>query len=232
MKKAKIVIVEDEADILKVIEYNLLKEGFEVYSALDGEEGLALIQKIMPELVLLDLMIPGIDGLEICRRLKVEAKTSFISIIMVTAKGEESDIVLGLGLGADDYVTKPFRPRELTARVKSVLRRGKLKEDQTQEVITFEDLVIDYRRHEVRLKNKKVTFTAIEFKLLYFLASQPGIVFTREQLLNKVSPDDTFIIDRNIDVHILSIRKKLEKHRDLIETIYRVGYRFREDGSL
>lgn len=232
MKKAKIVIVEDEADILKVIEYNLLKEGFEVYSALDGEEGLALIQKIMPELVLLDLMIPGIDGLEICRRLKGEAKTSFISIIMVTAKGEESDIVLGLGLGADDYVTKPFRPRELTARVKSVLRRGKLKEDQTQEVITFEDLVIDYRRHEVRLKNKKVTFTAIEFKLLYFLASQPGIVFTREQLLNKVSPDDTFIIDRNIDVHILSIRKKLEKHRDLIETIYRVGYRFREDGSL
>tara|TARA_Y100001936_G_scaffold93542_2_gene92103 strand:+ start:263 stop:961 length:699 start_codon:yes stop_codon:yes gene_type:complete len=232
MKKAKIVIVEDEADILKVIEYNLLKEGFEVYSALDGEEGLALIQKIMPELVLLDLMIPGIDGLEICRRLKVEAKTSFISIIMVTAKGEESDIVLGLGLGADDYVTKPFRPRELTARVKSVLRRGKLKEDQTQEVITFEDLVIDYRRHEVRLKNKKVTFTAIEFKLLYFLASQPGIVFTREQLLNKVSPDDTFIIDRNIDVHILSIRKKLEKHRDLIETIHRVGYRFREDGSL
>ena len=232
MKKAKIVIVEDEADILKVIEYNLLKEGFEVYSALDGEEGLALIQKIMPELVLLDLMIPGIDGLEICRRLKGEAKTSFISIIMVTAKGEESDIVLGLGLGADDYVTKPFRPRELTARVKSVLRRGKLKEDQTQEVITFEDLVIDYRRHEVRLKNKKVTFTAIEFKLLYFLASQRGIVFTREQLLNKVSPDDTFIIDRNIDVHILSIRKKLEKHRDLIETIYRVGYRFREDGSL
>tara|TARA_B100000029_G_scaffold256182_1_gene252947 strand:+ start:308 stop:1006 length:699 start_codon:yes stop_codon:yes gene_type:complete len=232
MKKAKIVIVEDEADILKVIEYNLLKEGFEVKSALDGEEGLALIQKIMPELVLLDLMIPGIDGLEICRRLKGEAKTSFISIIMVTAKGEESDIVLGLGLGADDYVTKPFRPRELTARVKSVLRRGKLKEDQTQEVITFEDLVIDYRRHEVRLKNKKVTFTAIEFKLLYFLASQPGIVFTREQLLNKVSPDDTFIIDRNIDVHILSIRKKLEKHRDLIETIYRVGYRFREDGSL
>ena len=232
MKKAKIVIVEDEADILKVIEYNLLKEGFEVYSALDGEEGLALIQKIMPELVLLDLMIPGIDGLEICRRLKGEAKTSFISIIMVTAKGEESDIVLGLGLGADDYVTKPFRPRELTARVKSVLRRGKLKEDQTQEVITFEDLVIDYRRHEVRLKNKKVNYTAIEFKLLYILASQPGIVFTREQLLNKVSPDDTFIIDRNIDVHILSIRKKLEKHRDLIETIYRVGYRFREDGSL
>ena len=232
MKKAKIVIVEDEADILKVIEYNLLKEGFEVYSALDGEEGLALIQKIMPELVLLDLMIPGIDGLEICRRLKGEAKTSFISIIMVTAKGEESDIVLGLGLGADDYVTKPFRPRELTARVKSVLRRGKLKEDQTQEVITFEDLVIDYRRHEVRLKNKKVTFTAIEFKLLYFLASQPGIVFTREQLLNKVSPDDTFIIDRNIDVHILSIRKKLEKHRDLIETIHRVGYRFREEGNL
>ena len=190
-----------------------------------------MIQKVMPELVLLDLMIPGIDGLEICRKLKAESVTRSISIIIVTAKGEESDIVLGLGLGADDYVTKPFRPRELMARVKSVLRRGKLKEEETQKIITFEDLVIDHRRHEVRLKNKKVAFTAIEFKLLYFLASQPGIVFTREILLNKVSPDDTFIIDRNIDVHILSIRKKLEKHRNLIETIHRVGYRFREEGS-
>ena len=232
MKKTKIVVVEDEADILEVIEYNLLKENFEVNSALNGEEGLALIQKVMPELVLLDLMIPGIDGLEICRKLKAESATRSISIIIVTAKGEESDIVLGLGLGADDYVTKPFRPRELMARVKSVLRRGKLKEEKTQEIITFEDLVIDHRRHEVRLKNKKVAFTAIEFKLLYFLASQPGIVFTREILLNKVSPDDTFIIDRNIDVHILSIRKKLDKHRDLIETIHRVGYRFREERIL
>ena len=231
MKKTKIVVVEDEADILEVIEYNLLKENFEVNSALNGEEGLALIQKVMPELVLLDLMIPGIDGLEICRKLKAESVTRSISIIIVTAKGEESDIVLGLGLGADDYVTKPFRPRELIARVKSVLRRGKLKEEETQKIITFEDLVIDHRRHEVRLKNKKVAFTAIEFKLLYFLASQPGIVFTREQLLNKVSPDDSYIIDRNIDVHILSIRKKLEKHRNLIETIHRVGYRFREEGS-
>ena len=232
MKKTKIVVVEDEADILEVIEYNLLKENFEVNSALNGEEGLALIQKVMPELVLLDLMIPGIDGLEICRKLKAESATRSISIIIVTAKGEESDIVLGLGLGADDYVTKPFRPRELMARVKSVLRRGKLKEEKTQEIITFEDLVIDHHRHEVRLKNKKVAFTAIEFKLLYFLASQPGIVFTREILLNKVSPDDTFIIDRNIDVHILSIRKKLDKHRDLIETIHRVGYRFREERIL
>ncbi len=228
MGKTKIVVVEDEADILEVIDYNLSKEGFNVSSALDGEKGLVLVQKEIPDLVLLDLMLPGIDGIEICRQLKADSATRSIAIIMVTAKGEESDIVLGLGIGADDYVLKPFRPRELIARVKSVLRRGGLREED-KEVISFDELIIDCNRHEVRLENKKVNLTAMEFKLFYFLASHPGRVFTREHILNNVSSEDTYIIDRNIDVHIRSIRKKLDKKRDLIETIHRVGYRFRDE---
>lgn len=231
MKKTKIVVIEDEADILEVIEYNLSKEGFEVCAALDGEEGLALVKKEVPGLVLLDLMLPGLDGIEICRKLKADSSTHSISIIMVTAKGEESDIVLGLGMGADDYVLKPFRPRELLARVKSVLRRGGLREEGGRELISRDGLAIDASRHEARLEGKKVVLTATEFKLLRFLASHPGRVFTRENLLSHVSSEDAFIIDRNIDVHIRSIRKKLGKHRELIETVHRVGYRFRDGES-
>jgi len=227
MKKPKIVAIEDEVDILEVINYNLSKEGFDVCSALDGEEGLALIKKEVPDLVLLDLMLPGLDGIEICRKLKTDYSTRSIPIIMVTAKGEESDIVLGLGMGADDYMVKPFRPRELMARIRSVLRRGDFIEEG-EGLVSIDELVIDINRHEVKLEGKKIVLTAMEFKLLHFLASHPGQVFTRENLLNHVSSDDTFIIDRNIDVHIRSIRKKLNKHRELIETIHRVGYRFRD----
>lgn len=227
MKKSKIVVIEDEVDILEVINYNLSKEGFDVCSALDGEEGLALIKKEVPDLVLLDLMLPGLDGIEICRKLKTDYSTRSIPIIMVTAKGEESDIVLGLGMGADDYMVKPFRPRELIARIRSVLRRGDFIEEG-EGLVSIDELVIDINRHEVKLEGKKIVLTAMEFKLLHFLASHPGQVFTRENLLNHVSSDDTFIIDRNIDVHIRSIRKKLNKHRELIETIHRVGYRFRD----
>ena len=227
MKKPKIVVIEDEVDILEVINYNLSKEGFDVYSALDGEEGLALIKKEVPNLVLLDLMLPGLDGIEICRKLKTDYSTRSIPIIMVTAKGEESDIVLGLGMGADDYMVKPFRPRELMARIRSVLRRGDFIEEG-EGLVSINELAIDINRHEVKLEGKKIVLTAMEFKLLHFLASHPGQVFTRENLLNHVSSDDTFIIDRNVDVHIRSIRKKLNKHRELIETIHRVGYRFRD----
>lgn len=227
MKKPKIVVIEDEVDILEVINYNLSKEGFDVCSALDGEEGLALVKKEVPDLVLLDLMLPGLDGIEICRKLKTDYSTRSIPIIMVTAKGEESDIVLGLGMGADDYMVKPFRPRELMARIRSVLRRGDFIEEG-EGLVSIDKLVIDINRHEVKLEGKKIVLTAMEFKLLHFLASHPGQVFTRENLLNHVSSDDTFIIDRNIDVHIRSIRKKLNKHRELIETIHRVGYRFRD----
>jgi len=229
MEKTKIVVVEDEADILEVIDYNLSKEGFDVSSSTDGLEGLAFVQKEIPDLVLLDLMLPGMDGIEICQTLKADSATRSISIIMVTAKGEESDIVLGLGIGADDYVLKPFRPRELIARVKSVLRRGRLKEEVNEDIVSIDGMVIDCNRHEVRLEGKKINLTAMEFKLLHFLASHPGRVFTREHILNNVSSEDAYIIDRNIDVHIRSIRKKLDKQRDLIETIHRVGYRFRDE---
>ena len=227
MKKTKIVVIEDEPDILEIIDYNLSKEGFEVCSALDGEKGLELVKKEVPDLVLLDLMLPGLDGIEVCRKLKADSVTHSVSIVMVTAKGEESDIVLGLGIGADDYVTKPFSPRELIARIKSVLRRGGLREEGV--LISRDGLVIDSDRHEVRLEGNKIVLTAMEFKLLHFLASHPGRVFTRENLLSHVSSEDAFIIDRNIDVHIRSIRKKLDRHRDVIETIHRVGYRFRDE---
>lgn len=228
VKKTKIVVIEDEADILEVINYNLSLEGYEVSSALDGEEGLAIIKKEAPDLVLLDLMLPGLDGIEICRKLKADPAMHSVSVIMVTAKGEESDIVLGLGIGADDYVTKPFSPKELMARIKSVLRRGPLVDKDAKEQISRDGLTVDINRHEVRLEGKKIVLTAMEFRLLHFLASHPGRVFTREDLLSQVSSEDAFIIDRNIDVHIRSIRKKIEKHRDLIETIHRVGYRFRD----
>ena len=223
MEKTKIVVVEDEADILEVIDYYLSKEGFDVSSSTDGLEGLAFVQKEIPDLVLLDLMLPGMDGIEICRQLKADSATRSISIIMVTAKGEESDIVLGLGIGADDYVLKPFRPRELIARVKSVLRRGRLKEEVNEDIVSIDGMVIDCNRHEVRLEGKKINLTAMEFKLFHFLASNPGRVFTREHILNTVSSEDAYIIDRNIDVHIRSIRKKLDKQRDLIETIHRLS---------
>lgn len=229
MARGKIVVIEDEADIREVIEHNLLREGFEASASADGEKGLRLVQKESPDLVLLDLMLPGMDGLDVCRELKADSRTQAIPVIMVTAKGEESDIVLGLGIGADDYVTKPFSPKELIARVKAVLRRGPMsQEGDGREKITRGDVVIDLGRHEVLIEGQPAVFTATELRLLHFLASHPGRVFTRSRLLSKVFGDDSFVIDRNIDVHIRSIRKKLGAHRDLIETIRGVGYRFQD----
>jgi two-component system phosphate regulon response regulator PhoB len=229
MKREKIVVIEDEADILEVIQYNLAREGYEVVVTANGEEGLRLVRQEGPALVLLDLMLPGLDGIEVCRKLKADALTQAIPIIMVTAKGEEADIVLGLGVGADDYITKPFSPKELVARVGAVLRRGPLKDEKgAGERIVREGIVIDTTRHEVRVDSVAVTFTATELRLLHFLASHPGRVFTRDQLLSRVIGDEAIIIDRNIDVHVRAIRKKLGPHRELIETIRGVGYRFRE----
>jgi len=232
MKNEKVVVIEDEADIREVIEHNLSREGYQVYSSADGEEGLQLVKAKSPNLVLLDLMLPGLDGLDVCRALKADLVTQSIPIVMVTAKGEESDIVLGLGIGADDYVVKPFSPKELIARVKAVLRRGPLKADAGErERIVRGEVVIDVARHEVRVQGKSVSFTATELRLLHFLASHPGMVFTRGRLLNRVIGDDVFVIDRNIDVHVRSVRKKLGAHRDVIETIRGVGYRFRDEGE-
>jgi len=231
MSKQKVLVVEDEADILEIIAYNLSREGFRVLSSRNGEEALDLARQEEPDLVLLDLMLPGMDGLEVCRQLKDDPRGAELPIIMVTAKGEESDVVLGLGVGADDYVVKPFSPRELMARVKAVLRRGPLKEKPgaAGERIVRDGLTIDAVKFQVRVDSETVPFTATEFRLLHYLARHPGRVFTRNQLLARVIGDEAIVIDRNIDVHVRAVRKKLGPYRDLIETQRGVGYRFKDD---
>ena len=229
MATEKIVIIEDEPDILDVLSFNLKREGYDVYSSSDGIKGRALVNKVIPDLVVLDLMLPGLDGVEICRSIKNTRQTKDTFIVMVTAKGEESDIVLGLGIGADDYVTKPFSPKELVARVKAVLRRGRMLGSQDkQAAITLGDLTIDPEKHQVFLAGMPLRLTATEFRLLYCLSQHPGHVFTRDHLLAKVTGNGTFIVDRNIDVHVRGIRKKMRIEPPLIETIRGVGYRLRE----
>jgi two-component system phosphate regulon response regulator PhoB len=227
MSKQRIAAIEDEPDILEIIGYNLEKEGYEFIGETDGEEGLSLVRRELPDLVLLDVMLPGIDGLEICRRLKYEAATREIPVIMVTAKSEESDVVLGLEVGADDYLTKPFGPRELVARVRAVLRRGKVPlDDDDQPRVVLDRLSIDPARHEVVCDGEPLDLTATEFRLLYFLASNPGRVFSRQRLVKEAIGEDVYILDRNIDVHVRAIRKKLGEGRDYILTVRGVGYRF------
>jgi two-component system phosphate regulon response regulator PhoB len=227
MAKQRIIAIEDEPDILEIIRYNLEKEGYEFSGETDGEEGLNLVRRELPDLVLLDVMLPGIDGLEICRRLKYEAATREIPVIMVTAKSEESDIVLGLEVGADDYLSKPFGPRELVARVRAVLRRGKVPlDDDDQQRVVFDRLSIDPSRHEVVCDGATLDLTATEFRLLFFLASNPGRVFSRQRLVKEAIGEDVYILDRNIDVHVRAIRKKLGEGNDYILTVRGVGYRF------
>jgi two-component system phosphate regulon response regulator PhoB len=229
-KRERILVIEDEADIQEVIEYNLAREGYRVACARDGDEGLAKAKKDAPDHIILDHKLPSVDGIEVCRRLKTDPLTRSTPIVIVTAKGEESDIVLGLGVGADDYIPKPFSPKELVARVKAVLRRGPLKEERgAGERLVRDEVVIDAGRHEVLVQGRPVTFTATELRLLHFLASHPGRVFTRDHLLSRVIGEDAVVIDRNIDVHVRAIRQKLGTYRDLIETIRGVGYRFRDE---
>ena len=230
MKRQKIVVVEDEPDILEVIEYNLTREGFRVVTARDGADGLKKARSELPDLLVLDLMLPGIDGLEVCRRLRADDVTRTLPVVMVTAKGEEADIVVGLGMGADDYLVKPFSPRELLARIRAVLRRAHAQtQATTSERVEFPGLVIDVGRHEVLVRDAPVMLTPTELRLLHFLALHPGRVFTRDQLLARAIGEHAIVIDRNIDVHIRSIRKKLEEERERIETVRGVGYRFRDD---
>ncbi|MBN2171778.1 MAG: response regulator [Candidatus Krumholzibacteriota bacterium] len=232
MPREKILVVEDEADILEVIQYNLEREGYAVTTSADGGEALRMARSESPDLLLLDLMLPGMDGLEVCRRLKEDTLTRTMPVIMVTAKGEESDIVIGLGMGADDYVIKPFSPRELVARVRAVLRRGSLRDGAgPAERIQRDGVLIDAVKHQVLVDGDPVPFTATEFRLLHFLASHPGRVFTRNQLLSRVIGDDAIVIDRNIDVHVRAIRKKLGSNRALVETQRGVGYRFKDESN-
>jgi two-component system phosphate regulon response regulator PhoB len=228
MAHERILAVDDEEDILELVRYNLVRGGFDVICVSTGEDALKLARTKMPDCILLDLMLPGIDGLEVCNILKREQKTSHIPIVMLTAKGEEADIVAGLELGADDYITKPFSPRILVARIKAVLRRkAKAPVSQTA-VIKMKELVIHPGRHEVLIKGKPVELTSTEFKLLHYLARRPGWVFTRQQIIAAARGDEYPVTDRSVDVHIVGLRKKLGALGRCIETVRGVGYRFKE----
>lgn len=229
MKQKHIIVIEDEKDILDVLDYNLKREGFRVSTASDGRGGLEMVRQENPDLVLLDIMLPEVDGLEICRILKSELSTRAIPIIMVTAKEEESDVVLGLGLGADDYVTKPFSPKELIARIKAMFRRSNEKDKtSSSSVITLGPLIIDPEQFLAQLSDQTLNLTKTEFRILYKLASQPGRVFSREQLIQDAMGEYVVVSDRNIDVHIRAIRKSLGDHQNLIETVRSIGYRLKD----
>ena len=233
MKRGRILVVDDEPDLLELVKHQLGKEHYEVTTAQDGEVALAQARRHPPDLVVLDLMLPGIDGLEVCRRLKADPRTMHVPIIMLTAKGEESDAVIGLSQGADDYVRKPFGSKELVARIGARLRsaRGEpphASTGSTGKVTTFGDLVVDPVKHEVVLAGEPIQLTLTEFKLLHFLVSNRGRAFTRNQLLNAVVGQDAIIIDRNVDVHVATLRRKLKEYGPSILTIRGLGYKFRE----
>jgi two-component system, OmpR family, alkaline phosphatase synthesis response regulator PhoP len=229
--KETILIVEDEKDIIKMLEYNLGKEGFKTLSSRDGEDALDLAKNERPDLILLDLMLPGMDGLEVCKTLKGDTKTSSIPIIMLTAKSQESDKIVGLELGADDYITKPFSPRELIARIKAVLRRVKEK-DKLPEVLKIGDLTIDFSKISVAIKNKPIELTSKEFELLKTLIKAKGRVLSRDYLLDNIWGFDHAIEiqTRTVDVHIRTLRKKLKAESKRILTVKNYGYRFEYDG--
>jgi len=229
MSQKRILLIEDEKDIAELVRYNLVKEGYAVTHATTGEEGLRLARAEPPGLILLDLMRPGVDGLEVCRALKRDRASETIPIVMLTAKSEESDIVAGLELGADDYITKPFSPKVLVARVRAVLRRRMRPAPQASEAIQVHELAIHPGRHEVRVGGTPVELTATEFRLLRLLAGRPGWVFTRNQIVNAVRGEDYPVTERSVDVHIVGLRKKLGQAGEYIETVRGVGYRFREE---
>lgn len=225
-----ILIIEDEKDIVDLVAYHLRQSGFSVISALDGPSGLDWARKERPSLVILDLMLPGMDGKDICRALKINPLTQSIPILMLTAKTEEVDRVIGLELGADDYVTKPFSPRELVLRVKAILRRKEVGQEG-EKVIHIGNLLIDIDRHLVSINKSPVSLTSTEFKLLVELASKRGRVQTREHLLDKVWGYTYEGYARTVDTHIRRLREKLGPSGDFIETIRGVGYRFREENK-
>ena len=226
MAKESILIVDDKEDVLELLRYNLDKNGYKVNAAVSGEEALRKASSKLPDLIVLDLMLPGIDGLEVCKLLKNGPKTEHIPIIMLTAKGEEVDIVTGLELGADDYVTKPFSPKVLVARVRRILRRA-ISRDQGKTPIKIHGLTVDSARREVLVKNKPVELTFTEFNILHTLAKRPGLVFTRYQIVDAIHGSDYPVTDRAVDVQIVSLRKKLGSCGEYIETVRGVGYRFK-----
>jgi len=231
MAKEKILIVEDEEDIRELVKYNLEREGYTMVSAVEsGEDALNAVRNSPPDLILLDLMLPGIDGLTVCRKLKANEKTEHIPIIMLTAKSEEADVVVGLEMGADDYIPKPFSHKVLLARVRSVLRRRSHQEDQViGDTIRRGNIAITPGKREVMIDNQSLELTFSEFEILLLLARRPGWVFTRNQIVNEVKGSDYPVTERAIDVQIVGLRKKLGPEGRKIETIRGVGYRFNNE---
>ena len=225
-EKQKLLIVDDEEDIRELLRFNLEKEGYPILLAASGEEALSLAEKEAPDLILLDLMLPKMDGLEVTRRLRSNDKTRHIPIVMLTAKGEEADIVAGLEIGADDYVSKPFSSKVLLARIRTVLRRKPLEEEEGA-ILNVGDLRIHTGRREVSVKEVPIELTFSEFGLLHFLAKRPGWVFTRTQIVDAIRGEDYFVTDRAIDVLVVGLRKKLGSASKSIETVRGVGYRFK-----
>lgn len=229
MARETVLVVDDEKDILELVEYNLTRNGYKVYLAVSGEQALEQARRSVPDLIVLDLMLPGVDGLEVCRVLRADARTKQVPILMLTAKGEDADVVAGLELGADDYMTKPFSPRVLLARIKSVLRRkGAAAPLKDTGLLKVGLLVMDPGRHEALVGDKRIDLTFTEFKTLYFLARRPGWVFTRYQIVDGAQGEDAAVTERSVDVHIASLRRKLGELGGMIETVRGVGYRLKE----
>jgi two-component system alkaline phosphatase synthesis response regulator PhoP len=229
MSKKRVLIIEDDADIRNLIRHNLTREGYDVAVAENGEEGLRLARKNGYDLAVLDLMLPNMHGLDVCRAIREDEKLRDTGILIVTAKDDEADIVTGLELGADDYLVKPFSPRVLTARVRAVLRRlSDIPASEDDKPITAGPLKIDVRRHEVTVAGKKVDLTLAEFRILENLAKQTGRVLTRNQLLDIALGQDHFVLDRTIDVHVSALRRKLGTAAELVETVRGVGYRLKD----
>ncbi len=225
--KKRILLIEDEEDIAALIKLQAELCGYKLHVEVDGINGYRAIEREKPDLVILDIMLPGQNGLDVCRKMKTNTELRVIPVIILSAKGEELDEILGLEIGADDYISKPFSPRVLFSRIKAVLRRGKGKE-KTPKVIKFGNFYLEIDRFNLRKDKKLIPLTLSEFGILKRLAAAPGRVLTRNQLLEDINNDDSFIVDRNIDVHIAALRKKLGEENNWIETVRGVGYRFQE----
>jgi two-component system phosphate regulon response regulator PhoB len=230
MGKTKVLVIEDDRSLAEVLSYNLKQAGYEVLVATDGQDGLLQAQMKSPDIVILDLMLPVIDGLDVCRRLRADASTRDILIVMLTAKAEESDELIGFSLGADDYVTKPFSVKVLLERIKA-LRRRRTTEPAPDEVTRRYNITVDRRRHQASADNRPLQLTRSEFRLLDTLIRQPGRVFDRAELIDAALGEDTMVMERTIDVHIRALRRKLGENADLIETVRGVGYRFRDTAA-
>lgn len=231
MRNKKIMVVDDEADIRELIRFNLEKEGFEVVSVSDGETALEEARLRQPDLILLDVMLPGMDGVEVCFKLKSDISFKSIPIVMLSAKSDESDQLVGLKIGADDYLVKPFSPKVLVAKISAILRRGEVvssSKDGEEPVIRYKGLYMNPNDFSVSYKDESLKLTAVEYKILYFLARKPGRVYTRERIIEQVRGDDVIITGRTVDVHILSLRRKLGSASEMIETVRGIGYKVQE----